>query len=75
MIFSLLLERHRRIALPAVNRFAGFVPHLSEAVRWLADLGGYTGPWNGPPGPTVVGRGLRTMLAAARAFENASKMR
>jgi hypothetical protein len=51
------------------------VPSLSQAVRWLADLGGYTGPWNGPPGPTVVGRGLRTALAAARAFENASKMR
>jgi hypothetical protein len=51
------------------------VPPLSLAVRWLADLGGYTGPWNGPPGPTVVGRGLRSVLAAARAFENASKMR
>jgi hypothetical protein len=51
------------------------VPALSQAVRWLADLGGYTGPWNGPPGPTVVGRGLRTVLAAALAFENASKMR
>jgi hypothetical protein len=51
------------------------VPPLSQAVRWIADLGGYTGPWNGPPGPTVVGRGLRTVLAAARAFENASKMR
>jgi hypothetical protein len=51
------------------------VPALSQAVRWLADLGGYTGPWNGPPGPTVVGRGLHTVLAAARAFENASKMR
>jgi hypothetical protein len=51
------------------------VPALSLAVRWLADLGGYTGPWNGPPGPTVVGRGLRSVLAAARAFENADKMR
>lgn len=50
-------------------------PTLGQAVRWLADLGGYTGPWNGPPGPTVVGRGLRTVLAAARAFENASRMR
>jgi hypothetical protein len=51
------------------------VPTLSQAVRWLADLGGYTGPWNGPPGPTIVGRGLRSVLAAARAFENARKMR
>lgn len=52
-----------------------YVPTLSQAVRWLADLGGYTGPWNGPPGPTVIGRGLRSVLAAARAFENARKMR
>jgi hypothetical protein len=51
------------------------VPTLAQAVRWLADLGGYTGPWNGPPGPTVVGRGLRDVLAAARAFRNRSKMR
>jgi hypothetical protein len=51
------------------------VPSLSQAVRWMADLGGYTGPWNGPPGPTVVGRGLRNVLAAARAFENAGKIR
>ena len=52
-----------------------YVPTLSQAIRWLADLGGYTGPWNGPPGPTVVGRGLHVVLAAARAFENLHKMR
>lgn len=51
------------------------VPTLAQAVRWLADLGGYTGPWNGPPGPTVVGRGLQDVLAAARAFEHRDKMR
>lgn len=53
----------------------GFVPTLGQAVRWVADLGGYTGPWNGPPGPTVIGRGLHDVLAAARAFENRDKMR
>jgi hypothetical protein len=51
------------------------VPSVGLAVRWLAELGGYTGPWNGPPGPTVVGRGLRDVLAAARAFEQRDKMR
>jgi hypothetical protein len=51
------------------------VPTLAQAVRWLADLGGYTGPWNGPPGPTVVGRGLQDVLAAARAFESRDRMR
>ena len=51
------------------------VPTLAVAVRWLADLGGYTGPWNGPPGATVIGRGLHDVLIAARAFENRDKKR
>jgi hypothetical protein len=46
---------------------------LGVVVRWVADLGGYTGPWNGPPGPTVIGRGLYDVLVAARAFENRDK--
>jgi hypothetical protein len=44
-------------------------------MRCLADIGGYTGPWNGPPGATVVGRGLHDLLVTARAFENRDKMR
>jgi hypothetical protein len=48
---------------------------LGLAVRWVADLGGYTGPWNGPPGATVIGRGLYDVLVAARAFENRGKKR
>jgi hypothetical protein len=48
---------------------------LAQAVRWLADLGGYMGPWNGPPGATVIGRGLHDVLIAARAFEHRDKMR
>ena len=51
------------------------VPTLGQAVRWLADLGGYTGPWNGPPGATVIGRGLRDVVAAARAIRNLNKKR
>ncbi len=39
---------------------------LSHVIRWVADLGGYTGPWNGPPGPTVVARGLRDVLVGAK---------
>ena len=32
---------------------------ISDAVRWLADLGGYTGKSSGgPPGPIVLARGL-----------------
>lgn len=50
-------------------------PTLSEAVRWLAELGGYTGPWNGPPGATVVGRGLYDLSIAVRALANSRTKR
>ena len=67
------------VALLALREPKGFdadtVPTLAVAVRWLADLGGYTGPWNGPPGATVIGRGLHDVLIAARAFENRDKKR
>jgi DDE family transposase len=53
----------------------GHEPTLGQAVRWIADLGGYVGPWNGPPGPKVIGRGLDDVLAAAKALEAAQKMR
>jgi hypothetical protein len=48
---------------------------LATAVRWVAELGGYTGPWHGPPGPTVIGRGLYDVLVAVRAFANRNKKR
>jgi len=48
---------------------------LAEAVRWLAELGGYTGPWNGPPGATVIGRGLHDLSVAVRALANLPKKR
>lgn len=51
------------------------VPTLAQAVRWVADIGGYTGPWNGPPGATVIGRGLYDVLVTARAFEYRDKKR
>jgi hypothetical protein len=50
-------------------------PTLGQAVRWVADIGGYSGPWNGPPGHTIIGRGLLEVLTAARALENLRKMR
>jgi hypothetical protein len=48
---------------------------LAQAVRWVADIGGYNGPWKGPPGPTVIGRGLYDVLVTARAFEYRDKTR
>jgi hypothetical protein len=49
------------------------VPTLAVAVRWIADLGGYTGPWNGLPGAIVIGRGLYDLSIATRVFENRAK--
>lgn len=51
----------------------GHVPTLKVAVHWIADLGGWSGPWKGPPGPIVIGRGLYDVLVVARAFENMNK--
>lgn len=51
------------------------VPNLALAVQWVADIGGHSGPWKGPPGAIVVGRGLYDVLVVARAFENRAKKR
>lgn len=73
------LTRHEIDALIALRQpkdgFPGDTPTLAQAVRWIADLGGYVGPWNGPAGPTVVGRGLQKVLTGAAAIANLSKMR
>jgi hypothetical protein len=50
-------------------------PPLHLVVRWIADLGGYTGKSSGgPPGPTVIGRGIRRMEAAACTIKNLRQM-
>lgn len=64
------VELDALIALRQPNVVCDRMPTLGEAVRWLAELGGYTGPWNGPPGATVIGRGLHDLLVVARAFQN-----
>jgi hypothetical protein len=39
------------------------VPNIAQAVRWIADLGGYVGSKSsGPPGATVIARGLERVL-------------
>jgi hypothetical protein len=50
-------------------------PSLATAVGWIADLGGYTGKSSGgPPGPTVVTRGLGKVDALAKGLKNMRKM-
>ncbi len=46
-------------------------PTIAQAVRWIAELGGYTGKQSGgPPGTIVIGRGLRDVEIAARVLVN-----
>lgn len=46
----------------------GAEPTIGEVVRWIADIGGYTGKSSGgPPGVRVIGRALADVWAAAEA--------
>jgi hypothetical protein len=46
------------------------VPTMVQAVRWIADLGGYTGKSSGgPPGSITLRRGLDRVTAGAEALE------
>jgi len=47
----------------------GDVPPIGLAVRWLADLGGYTGKSSGgPPGSIVIARGLYSIALAVQVY-------
>lgn len=71
-------SRHELEALIALREPKGvapdFVPSMHQAVRWLAQIGGYMGKKH-PPGPTVIGRGLLQITIAARVLESRDKMR
>lgn len=49
------------------------VPTLQQAVEWIAELGGWGGRWNGPPGPIVIARGLYDLAVAVRVLQNSRK--
>lgn len=52
----------------------GEVPTIAEAVDWLAKIGGYTGKSSGgPPGPTVIARGLERIQLLAEHLANQEK--
>jgi len=48
------------------------MPTLSQAVTWLAEIGGYTGPRvsGGPPGSITIRRGLEHIRPGALIFES-----
>ncbi len=65
----ILLRRPNGVAL-------GYTPSLVTAIRWVADLGGYTGKSSGgPPGSGVIGRGLEKIDTLARGLANLEQMR
>jgi len=46
------------------------IPTIEEAVRWVAELGGYTGKSSGgPPGSVTLRRGLEILKHYVRAFQ------
>ena len=45
------------------------MPSIGQAVRWIAELGGYTGKSSGgPPGSITIARGFERLLIWADAF-------
>jgi len=72
----LLLKRRQKKRTEVVP---DATPSIGQAVRWIADLGGYTGKSSGgPPGSVTIGRGFARVLNAAELLmaldENASEM-
>jgi hypothetical protein len=52
------------------------MPSIGQAVRWIADIGGFTGSKSsGPPGSVVIARGFERVSWAAKALEAARQLR
>jgi hypothetical protein len=67
-IRALILIKRRRAACNEI--IPDSMPTLSQAVRWIADLGGYTGKSSGgPPGATTIRRGLELLRPAIEMME------
>jgi hypothetical protein len=64
----LLLKRRQKKRTEIVPEAT---PSIGQAVRWIADLGGYTGKSSGgPPGSVTIGRGLTRVLIAAEVLRS-----
>lgn len=58
-IVALKLDQRRRL-FPKRRKLPE-IPTISEATAWVAELGGWIGPRNGPPGSTTLARGLERL--------------
>lgn len=60
-IEALKLDQRRRA--PGAKKARGLpeMPTIGEATRWIAELGGWIGPSNGPPGAVTIARGMRRL--------------
>jgi hypothetical protein len=68
----ILLKTRRKKA----NEVLSPNPTISDATRWIAELGGYTGKSSGgPPGTITIARGLEKLAIAAELVAAMSKMR
>ena len=64
----IVLKTHEQSRVEVVSREGLSV---GQAVRWIADLGGYVGSKSsGKPGPITIGRGLARLLPAAVIVES-----
>jgi hypothetical protein len=59
-IEALKLDQRRRRPAQKRKRLPA-TPTIEEAARWVAELGGWIGPANGPPGSMTLARGMRRL--------------
>jgi hypothetical protein len=59
-IEALKLDQRQRRPAQKRKRLPA-MPTIEEATRWVAELGGWIGPANGPPGSSTLARGLRRL--------------
>lgn len=59
-IEALKLDQRQRRPAQKRKRLPA-MPTIEEATRWVAELGGWIGPANGPPGSTTLARGMRRL--------------
>jgi hypothetical protein len=72
LLALLVLKRRRKRA----NEVLPEQPTISDATRWIAELGGYTGKSSGgPPGTITIGRGLERLSMATEFVEAFEKIR